>query len=165
MFDREMRYLFVSRRWRSDDGLGDADLAGKCHYEIFPEIPEGVKKIHQQGLAGQVLRVEADRFERADGSVQWLQWEVRPWFLAAGEVGGIVIFTEDITERTRVSSACNCSPRPPGSCSRPTRRRSWSINFATRSWRSSIARSSSTSWWTRLPAAAPERLRRDTRRG
>ena len=101
MFDREMRYLYVSRRWRTDYGLGDVDLTGKSHYKIFPEIPEQWKEAHRQGLAGNVLHVETERFDRADGSVLWLQWEVRPWFNAAGAVGGIVIFTEDITERTK----------------------------------------------------------------
>ena len=39
-----------------------------------------------------------DRFERADGSVQWVRWEIRPWHDAAGKLGGIVIFAEDITD-------------------------------------------------------------------
>jgi PAS domain S-box-containing protein len=37
-----------------------------------------------------------------DGSVQWVRWELRPWHGADGEVAGIVIFRENITERRRL---------------------------------------------------------------
>jgi len=105
MFDRQMRYLSVSRRWLSDYGLGDRDLLGLSHYEVFPEMPERWKEVHRRGLAGEVVRSEGDRLERLDGSVQWLRWEVRPWYNAAGGVAGIVIFTEDITESRRAEEA------------------------------------------------------------
>ena len=99
MFDRDMRYLYLSRRWRDDYGLGERDIIGVSHYEIFPEIGEAWKEAHRRGLAGEVLRAEADRFQRADGSVQWIRWEIRPWRDSAGNVEGIVIFSEDITGR------------------------------------------------------------------
>ncbi len=105
MFDRSMRYVSVSRRWMHDYGLGDRDLRGLSHYEIFPEISEDWKNVHRRALAGDVVRNDNDRFERADGSVQWLQWEVRPWHSAAGEIAGIVIFSEDITDRKRAEEA------------------------------------------------------------
>jgi two-component system, cell cycle sensor histidine kinase and response regulator CckA len=101
MFDREMRYLCVSRRWRSDYRLGDRDLKGVSHYEIFPEIPARWKDAHSRALAGEVLCEENDRFERADGSVQWIRWEIRPWRDGRGEIGGIVIFADDVSERKR----------------------------------------------------------------
>jgi PAS domain S-box-containing protein len=105
MFDREMRYLAVSQRWRDDYGLDGRDLLGHSHYEIFPEIGEAWKAVHRRGLAGETITADEDRFERPDGRVQWLRWEVRPWHAADGTVGGIVIFSEDITQRKQASEA------------------------------------------------------------
>jgi PAS domain S-box-containing protein len=99
MFDREMRYVSVSRRWLTDYNLGEWDLTGLSHYDVFPEITGIWKDIHRRCLAGEVMREDNDRFERADGSVQWLRWEVRPWRDDIGNVGGIIIFSEDITAR------------------------------------------------------------------
>jgi len=104
MFDREMRYLAVSRRWLDDYGLAGGDILGCSHYEVFPEITEAWRDIHRRALAGEVIKSEEDRFERADGSVQWLSWEVRPWH-AHGVIGGIVVFSEDITERQQAAAA------------------------------------------------------------
>jgi len=104
MFDREMRYLSLSRRWLRDYGLGEGDLRGLSHYDVFPGIPERWKAIHRRALAGEVVRNECDRFDRADGSVQWLRWEVRPWHDAAGDVAGIVVFSEDITESKKAEA-------------------------------------------------------------
>jgi two-component system, cell cycle sensor histidine kinase and response regulator CckA len=99
MFDREMRYLSVSRRWQLDYGLGDTRLEGRSHYDVFPEIPESWREVHRRALAGEVIRNDEDGFERANGDVQWLRWEVRPWHDGKGQIGGIVIFSEDVTLR------------------------------------------------------------------
>jgi PAS domain S-box-containing protein len=105
MFDREMRYLYVSHRWLSDYGLGERDLRGLSHYTVFSEIPERWKAIHHRALAGEVVKADVDWFDRADGTVQWLRREVRPWHNAAGEVSGIVVFSEDITARRQAEEA------------------------------------------------------------
>jgi diguanylate cyclase (GGDEF)-like protein/PAS domain S-box-containing protein len=98
MFDRDMRYIATSRRWLADYGLGDRDLRGMSHYEVFPDLPERWREVHRRALAGEVVSASDDRFERADGAVRWLHWEVRPWY-GELEPGGIIVFSEDVTER------------------------------------------------------------------
>lgn len=102
MFDTEMRYLQASRRWLADYGLGGIEVLGRSHYEIFPEIPERWKEIHRRALAGQAQRCEEDSFVRSDGTVEWLQWEIQPWRRPDGGIGGLIFFTQVISERKRL---------------------------------------------------------------
>jgi PAS domain S-box-containing protein len=47
--------------------------------------------------------MEEDRFDRIDGTVQWLRWEIIPWTDSDGRIGGIVLFTEDITAQKEIA--------------------------------------------------------------
>ncbi len=104
MLDKNMCYLAVSKRWLSDYGLQGQKLQGRSHYEIFPEIPERWKDIHRRCLAGATERADEDHLVKADGSLQWISWEIRPWY-ASGKIGGIVIFSEEISERKHAETA------------------------------------------------------------
>ena len=99
MFDREMRYISVSRRWLEDYGLAGSEIIGRSHYELVPDMPERWKEAHRRGMAGERLHADEDRFDRADGRVEWSRWEIIPWRAGDGSVGGIVLFAEDVTER------------------------------------------------------------------
>ena len=109
MFDGAMRYLAASRRWRDDYGLADQPLVGRSHYEVFPEVPERWKEVHRRCLAGAVERADEEAFPRADGSVQWLRWEICPWRDGDGAVGGILILSEDVTARKRAEEQVKAS--------------------------------------------------------
>jgi PAS domain S-box-containing protein len=102
MFDMEMRYLAVSRRWITEYDLEGKELIGRNHYEIFPELSNEWKEIHQRCLHGEILKNEEDAFFGADGVKKWLRWEIRPWHRASGGIGGIIIFTDFITERKMI---------------------------------------------------------------
>ncbi|MEB3883118.1 PAS domain S-box protein [Lyngbya sp. CCY1209] len=104
MFDREMRYLAVSRRWSSDYGLGDRDLIGRTHYKVFPEISQRWRDIHERCLHGAIESCDEDLFYRADGTQEWLKWEIRPWHDSGGNIGGIIMFTEAITDRKKAQA-------------------------------------------------------------
>ncbi|KAF0111977.1 MAG: integral membrane sensor signal transduction histidine kinase [Chloroflexi bacterium] len=99
MFDREMKYIVASRRYLTDYDLGKPEVIGRSHYEILPEIPERWKEIHRRCLAGATERAEEDPFPRASGKLDWVRWEIRPWYERRGEIGGIILFSEVITER------------------------------------------------------------------
>jgi PAS domain S-box-containing protein len=109
MFDKDMRYLATSRRFGEDYRLGAANLKGRSHYEIFPELPERWKEIHHRCLAGAVERCAEDPFPRADGGIDWVRWEIRPWHNHRGAIGGIIFFSEVITERKHAETALRLS--------------------------------------------------------
>lgn len=105
MLDCELRYITVSRRWRIQHGFDDRELRGCSHRDLFVDEPAHWRDAHRRGLAGETTIVDAERRDLADGAVQWLRWEVRPWFDGSGAVGGIVVFTEDITSRMEAEQA------------------------------------------------------------
>jgi PAS domain S-box-containing protein len=109
MFDTRMRYLAASRLWLTAYSVADQDVVGRSEYEVFPELPERWKQVHQRVLAGAVESAEEDLFERADGRRQWVRWEARPWYAAAGVIGGLVIFSEEITARVEATEALRLS--------------------------------------------------------
>lgn len=97
LFDCEMRYIAYNQLWLKEYDMLGAELHGKTHYEIFPEIGPEWKAVHQRGLRGEVVSSDMDCMVRQDGSTHWLRWEVRPWFTETGEIGGLIIFSEDKT--------------------------------------------------------------------
>jgi PAS domain S-box-containing protein len=106
MFDKAMRYLALSQRWADDYHLGSIEnVLGKSHYDVFPNIPERWRQIHQRGLAGQSQKCEDDSDELPDGSQQYLRWEVQPWFDSNNNVNGILIFVEDVTNKKLIETA------------------------------------------------------------
>jgi PAS domain S-box-containing protein len=105
VYDENLRYVFVSDRYLSDYKVKDHNIIGKHHYEVFPEMPGRWKQVHQRVLAGAVERSEEDRFERLDGSVDYNRWECRPWYRLDGSIGGMITYTEVISERKRVEEA------------------------------------------------------------
>lgn len=101
MFDNEMRYLMVSESWKQEYKISDQNIIGRSQYDLFPNTPEGWKEVHQRCLRGAHEHCDAEKLTLDDGTEMWLQWEVRPWLNGDGGIGGIVIWSQVITERIR----------------------------------------------------------------
>nr|MUH41482.1 PAS domain S-box protein [Zobellia laminariae] len=99
MVDNNMCYIAASPSWIRDYGLEGIELIGRSHYEIFPEIGDDWKDMHNRCLNGATDICEETAFERTDGSIQWIYWDVRPWFISEDKIGGILMHTGDVTRR------------------------------------------------------------------
>jgi PAS domain S-box-containing protein len=98
MFDKEIRYLAISEKWLEEYKLIGRNIIGMSHYEVFPNIGEDWKTIHLRCLEGEIFKSEEERWLPEGWETdQFLKWEVRPWYQFDGEVGGIMMFTQDIT--------------------------------------------------------------------
>lgn len=103
MFDCQMRYLLVSRRWLVEHGLGEQDVIGCSYYELEREVSDDWKAIHQRVLAGAIEKQEELFLQ--DGTAAWVKWELCPWRNSTGEIGGLFMSKEAIAEPTWAAQA------------------------------------------------------------
>ena len=100
--DRDLKYLYVSAKYMESYGIGGKEVIGKHHYDVFPDLPQKWRTIHQLALNGVISRADNDPYEHADGSVDWTRWECRPWYESESVIGGIIVYTEVINEQKRL---------------------------------------------------------------
>lgn len=105
MFDRELRCLFANERWISDFGLQDQPVIGANHHEFFHALSPDWNAIHQRCLQGETHRDDQVPFIHADGSQEWLKREIRPWYTTSGDIGGLIVYAELITDRKQTQDA------------------------------------------------------------
>ncbi len=67
IFNSDMRYIAASRRYIADYHLAGDSLIGRSHYEVFPEITDGLKEIHRRCLNG---AVESGKEEPFPGTME-----------------------------------------------------------------------------------------------
>ena len=105
MFDNDMICLAASRRWIDVYGRERPTPVGISHYVVHPDLPERWKEVHRRALAGEAQACEDDLWIQADGTRQWQRWSVDPWRNTKGAIGGLIMFTEDITGRKEAQEA------------------------------------------------------------
>lgn len=99
MCDKNLRYLVVSERWYKDFRIENMNIIGMRHSDVFPNMPWHWNETLQRCLAGHAAQSEEERVVLKSGRVMWMRWAVHPWHEKDGEIGGVIMFTEIITER------------------------------------------------------------------
>ncbi len=105
VLDNDLKFVFASEKFIEDFRLPAHNLYGKRMYDAFGTLQDKWKDIHSKSLKGEVLRHDYDIFERPDGTKEVMRWESRPWYDSDNKIGGIVIYTEFITEFVKTKDA------------------------------------------------------------
>jgi PAS domain S-box-containing protein len=95
--DAQMRLISASRRWRENLSLIGTPAAGQSLFDAGQGFFEQWRAELERCLSGETLRSERLRVPFPDGQVRWFDVEVLPWRSPAGEVGGLIITSHEIT--------------------------------------------------------------------
>lgn len=131
MLDRELRYVACSPRWREDFGLGHQPLEGRSHDAVFGGLSPQWHDQFARCLAGETIRVSAERFPRHDASPAWVRYELLPWREEQDSVDGVMIFMETITERVAGEERLRASQERLQMALRSARMGTWEWNVET----------------------------------
>lgn len=98
MLDTNMNYIAVSNRWIEDYHLQAFKIIGQSHTDLFPVTIEGSEALHERVLNGAIEQKEEEVFRFKDEEEdQYITWEMRPWYRFDNTIGGVMMFTQNIT--------------------------------------------------------------------
>jgi len=97
--DTEMRVVGASKVWERHLQAEGTDYLGRSLYDLSPLVYGPFRKSFDHALKGNPLsgkRVQVGKHN--DVGHIWMQTELLPWRDASGEIGGLLILADDVTE-------------------------------------------------------------------
>jgi PAS domain S-box-containing protein len=101
MLDKELKYITFSSTWIKEWGEIFKTKIGETFYETF--YKNWLEKM-RLALEGKVFRKEEELIEMSPGENLWIRWVIQPWKNNLDEVGGVVLFAENISSRKDAES-------------------------------------------------------------
>jgi PAS domain S-box-containing protein len=96
MFDREMRCIAASKRWLSERNV-DASISRRLAYDEYLGVDASLRSMHLRALAGELTSLDEDHSDVTRKVIKLVRRHMHPWRGLDGQIGGSVIFEEDIT--------------------------------------------------------------------
>ena len=97
MTDLALNIVSASPRWVEARQLEGQAVVGRPLMDLVPDARQWIP-VYQRVLAGEAVKADRVQLRRSDGVVIWLQAELATWRDAAGEIGGLIITSYDVTE-------------------------------------------------------------------
>ncbi len=98
VYDMDMNIVSASKKWLLRYGLEEENVLGKNYYSLFTNVSDDWRMVHKRCLAGATEKKDHDIFYMPNGKVEYVRWEITPWKKEDESIGGIIIYSEIITE-------------------------------------------------------------------
>ncbi|MFX0541467.1 ATP-binding protein [Roseovarius sp. S4756] len=109
MFDREMQYVAGSQQWLQHYAADTSDRQDAADGQGTPSLPKRLNDAYQRALAGEELSCDEQAIECEDGRTAWERWRVTPVRDSNGDVLGVAVYCEDISEQKAAGDRCRDS--------------------------------------------------------
>jgi PAS domain S-box-containing protein len=98
MTDLALELVEVSPKWLEVMGVARDTVIGRSLHDLLPNAGEEWSENWKRCLAGETVNVERTTLKLADGRRRSFQVEAHPWRDRQGDIGGLLITNQDVTE-------------------------------------------------------------------
>jgi PAS domain S-box-containing protein len=101
MFDVDMNYISLSNKWCDEFAVTKKSVLGKSHYDLY-DVPEDRIKIYEDCLNGDGYSSTNTIYRTPKYTTdQNYAWEIHPWYINQKQIGGIIMFSQNITDQVK----------------------------------------------------------------
>ena len=111
LVDGDLRLLFVNERWTADYRLSRDRVIGRLLPDVLPSFSGDWSLIFTICKSGEIYTDNELPFARGSGETDWVRREVRAWMDESGGFGGLMIYTEIVTQRKRAQEELRAQHR------------------------------------------------------
>lgn len=104
VLDRDLKVIMCSDRWLEEHGFANQDMTGQPLEAVFRDAADKWRFLCERCITGESIQCHEDRFV-LDGREEYIRWELMPWFDERGEIGGVIQFTEFVTDEYQMRKA------------------------------------------------------------
>lgn len=97
MLNNKFQYITTSQKWLTDFHLQQKEITGTDLFENLPQLRLQFTPMFTNALNGIADNGEDLFFVKDSKTAIWLKWDVRPWYTLEKKIGGILVYTENVT--------------------------------------------------------------------
>lgn len=105
ILDKDLNYVMVSDQWKSEFSIGIDNIIGMSHLSVLERFnTKQWLDVYRRALSGASICEESQDVGN-DGSIKWVEWDIKPWKNNENKDGGIVLIKNDISEAKKEKQA------------------------------------------------------------
>ena len=101
LLDRDFIFKTYSKVWIEEFCPEYSDITGLKIFKVLNNLPPEFPEILADCLEGKSSEQDSKKIISKDGTFNWLKWKISPVKNENNEISGIVIFLEDVTDKSR----------------------------------------------------------------